>query len=198
MPKVRLLNVCSSRSDAALFSLFLIRFCMQSHILVPAPRPALNTSTGLRAPLIQPKHPYRSESGFVITSVVKRTLYHIEQIHTEGCSLQVNVSAVEALYGNPLQSTRSGPLYGAFSYPTKISPETIALFIATHTKPGDTVFDGFAGSGTTGLAALLCEDPPERLRQDAARLNLNVKWGARNAVSVRTWRAWFACCKNTY
>ena len=96
--------------------------------------------------------------------------------------MQVNVSAMKALYSSPLQSTRSGPLYGAFSYPTKISPEAIALFIATHTKPGDTVFDGFAGSGTTGLAALLCEDPPERLRQEAARLGLNVKWGARNAI----------------
>ncbi|MFC3119830.1 DNA methyltransferase [Jhaorihella thermophila] len=41
-----------------------------------------------------------------------------------------------------------------------MSPEAIALFIAAHTKPGDTVFfDGFAGSGTTGLAALLCEKP---------------------------------------
>lgn len=89
---------------------------------------------------------------------------------------------VEMLYDNPLQSTRSGPLYGAFSYPTKISPEAIALFIATHTNPGDTVFDGFAGSGTTGLAALLCENPPESLRQEAARLGLKVRWGVRNAL----------------
>jgi hypothetical protein len=44
------------------------------------------------------------------------------------------------------------------------------------------VFDGFAGSGTTGLAALLCENPPEELREEARRLDLNVKWGARNAV----------------
>jgi hypothetical protein len=66
-------------------------------------------------------------------------------------------------------------------YPTKISPESIALFIAVHTKPGDTVFDGFAGSGTTGLAALLCENPPPELRARAKRLGLNVTWGARNA-----------------
>ena len=44
------------------------------------------------------------------------------------------------------------------------------------------MFDGFAGSGTTGLAALLCENPPQELRDEANRLGLNVRWGARNAV----------------
>ena len=29
---------------------------------------------------------------------------------------------------------RTGALYGAFPYPTKISPEAIALYIAAHTK----------------------------------------------------------------
>jgi len=89
---------------------------------------------------------------------------------------------LEALYARALPASRSGPLYGAFPYPTKISPEAIALFIAAHTKPGDTVFDGFAGSGTTGLAALLCENPTPQLRNEAKRLGLDVEWGARNAV----------------
>ena len=44
------------------------------------------------------------------------------------------------------------------------------------------VFDGFAGSGTTGLGALLCENPPDELRAEARRIGLNVQWGARNAV----------------
>lgn len=89
---------------------------------------------------------------------------------------------LEALYAYALPASRTGPLYSAFPYPTKISPEAIALFIAAHTKPGDTVFDGFAGSGTTGLAALLCENPSPQLRNEAKRLGLNVQWGARNAV----------------
>lgn len=86
------------------------------------------------------------------------------------------------LYGQSLPATRGGSLFGAFPYPTKIAPEAIALFIAAHTRPGDTVFDGFAGSGTTGLAALLCENPPIEIRQEAMRLGLNVEWGSRNAV----------------
>ena len=92
------------------------------------------------------------------------------------------LTPIEALYGRALPATRSGSLFNAFPYPTKISPEAIALFIATHTQPGDTIFDGFAGSGTTGLAALLCGNPPQKLRDEAQRLGLNVNWGTRNAV----------------
>ena len=88
----------------------------------------------------------------------------------------------EALYSCAMPASRNGPLYRAFPYPTKISPEAIALFIATHTDPNDTVFDGFAGSGTTGLAALLCERPSESLQAAARRLGLQPRWGARNAV----------------
>lgn len=54
-------------------------------------------------------------------------------------------SALKRLYETPLDATRSGALYHAHSYPTKISPESIALMIACHTKPGDLVFDGFGG-----------------------------------------------------
>jgi len=90
--------------------------------------------------------------------------------------------ALTTLYQSPMRASRSGPLFCAFPYPTKISPEAIALFIAAHTKPGDTVFDGFAGSGTTGLGTLLCEDPPQALRDHAEKLGINVKWGPRNAV----------------
>lgn len=93
-----------------------------------------------------------------------------------------NHVAAEALYQQALPATRSGPLFGAFPYPTKISPETIALYIAAHTKPGDTVFDGFAGSGTTGIAALLCGKPTDKLCEQANRLGLDVEWGPRNAI----------------
>src|SRR5690242_14756681 len=83
-----------------------------------------------------------------------------------------------ALYREPLKASRNGPLFSAFPYPTKISPETIAMFIASHTKPGDVVFDGFAGSGTTGIAVLLCAAPTETMREEAKNLGLAVQWGA--------------------
>lgn len=91
-------------------------------------------------------------------------------------------STFETLYSGSLPAGRGGHLYRAFPYPTKIAPEAIALFIAAHTRSGDTVFDGFAGSGTTGLAALLCGDPPVEVRAAAAQRGLRVAWGSRNAI----------------
>ena len=99
-----------------------------------------------------------------------------------GSGTKAPINGLSALYSRAMPAKRTGNLYGAFPYPTKISPEAIALFIAAHTAPGDTVFDGFAGSGTTGLAALLCGNPPYQLRAEAKRLGLNVRWGIRNAV----------------
>lgn len=91
-------------------------------------------------------------------------------------------SALLELYKHPLPSTRSGALYNAFSYPTKISPEAIALYIATHTQPGATVMDTFAGSGTTGLATKLCDKPTAEMHQMATNLGLSPVWGPRHAV----------------
>ena len=88
----------------------------------------------------------------------------------------------EALYSKPLPSSRSGAFYNTFPYPTKISPEAIAVYIACSTNPGDLVLDAFAGSGSTGVAALLCEHPTECMRKITKDLNVTPVWGARNAV----------------
>ena len=105
----------------------------------------------------------------------------VKEFRCDGKGLLVT-SPYDTLYAGALPARRSGPLYGAFPYATKISPETIALLIAAHTAPGDTVFDGFAGSGTTGLAALLCEAPTPELLRATKLLPVNVQWGARDAV----------------
>lgn len=89
---------------------------------------------------------------------------------------------VAPLYAKAFPSKRSGSLYSAFSYPTKISPEVIAVFIASHTKPGDVILDTFGGSGTTGLATMLCDNPTEEVIKLAEEMQAPVKWGARNAV----------------
>lgn len=89
---------------------------------------------------------------------------------------------LEALYTAPLPADRTGALYNAFSYPTKISAESVAVFIACHTQPGDHVLDVFGGSGTTGIAALLCERPTGRMLALAAERGLQPKWGARKAT----------------
>lgn len=92
------------------------------------------------------------------------------------------LSDIDTLYKKPHPSSRKGPLFNAFSYPTKISPESIAIFIATHTKPGDTVLDVFGGSGTTGLAAKLCDKPTDTMCHMAENMGIKPVWGPRRAI----------------
>ncbi len=91
-------------------------------------------------------------------------------------------SNIRKMYSSAFKSTRSGALYNAFSYPTKISPEVIAVFIAAHTKPGETVLDPFGGSGTTALAAILCANPTPEVIKIAKEFEVDVVWGKRDVV----------------
>ena len=49
------------------------------------------------------------------------------------------------------------PVYKLHSYPTKVPPQAIRRYIEHYTSPGDIVFDGFCGTGMTGVAAQSCE-----------------------------------------
>ncbi len=50
---------------------------------------------------------------------------------------------------------KNDPIYNAHSYHTKVPHKAIMKFIEHYTKEGDIVFDGFCGSGMTGVAAQL-------------------------------------------
>ncbi len=89
---------------------------------------------------------------------------------------------VRKLFERPLPSARNGAFFNTFSYPTKISPESIAVYIAATTNPGETVLDTFGGSGSTGIAALLCEHPTDRMKSLASELGVDPIWGSRNAI----------------
>lgn len=90
--------------------------------------------------------------------------------------------SIDILYNTPFPSTRTGALFNAFSYPTKISPEAEAIFIACHTKIGDTIMDPFGGSGTTGIATLLTDCPTPKMLEKVKELGLEPTWGPRKAV----------------
>lgn len=53
---------------------------------------------------------------------------------------------------------KNDPIYNAHSYHTKVPHKAIMRYILHYTNPGDIVFDGFAGTGMTGVAAQLCGD----------------------------------------
>lgn len=60
--------------------------------------------------------------------------------------------------GDLVRSTRGGALFNAHSYPTKINAEAVLQCVLRYSRPGDLLFDGFAGSGATGLATVLARD----------------------------------------
>ena len=53
---------------------------------------------------------------------------------------------------------KNDPIYNAHSYHTKVPHKAIMRYILHYTEPGDVVFDGFCGTGMTGVAAILCSD----------------------------------------
>lgn len=62
---------------------------------------------------------------------------------------------------------KNDPIYRAHSYHTKVPHKAIMPFIEHYTEPGDIVFDGFCGTGMTGVAAqmlgrraILCDLSP--------------------------------------
>lgn len=62
------------------------------------------------------------------------------------------------------------PFYRMHPYPTKVPHKAIMRYILHYTEPGDIVFDGFCGTGMTGVAAQMCGD-----RDAVASLGYQVK-----------------------
>lgn len=56
---------------------------------------------------------------------------------------------------------KNHPIYIAHSYHTKVPHRAIMRYILHYTNPGDIVFDGFCGTGMTGVAAQMCGDRDE-------------------------------------
>ena len=56
---------------------------------------------------------------------------------------------------------KNHPIYKAHSYHTKVPHRAIMRYLLHYTEPGDVVYDGFCGTGMTGVAAQLCGDRQE-------------------------------------
>jgi len=74
-----------------------------------------------------------------------RTLNEVEGYHREPFAADVSEG-------------KNDPIYNAHSYHTKVPHKAIMRYILHYTEPGDIVFDGFCGTGMTGVAAQMCGD----------------------------------------
>lgn len=61
-------------------------------------------------------------------------------------------------YAADVSEGKNDPIYNAHSYHTKVPHKAIMRYILHYTNPGDVVFDGFCGTGMTGVAAQMCGD----------------------------------------
>ncbi|MGD9567043.1 MAG: DNA methyltransferase [Sedimentibacter sp.] len=79
---------------------------------------------------------------------------------------------------------KNDPIYNAHSYHTKVPHKAIMRYILHYTEPGDIVFDGFCGTGMTGVAAQMCGKPDadKEFKFIIEKEMPNVKWGARKAI----------------
>jgi DNA modification methylase len=85
-------------------------------------------------------------------------------------------------YATDVSEGKNNPIYNAHSYHTKVPHSAIMRYILHYTQPGDIVFDGFAGTGMTGVAASLCKHPDESFKHIITKENSNIRWGKRNAI----------------
>ena len=61
-------------------------------------------------------------------------------------------------FATDVSEGKNDPIYNAHSYHTKLPHKAIIRYILHYTEPGDVFFDGFCGTGMTGVAAQMCGD----------------------------------------
>lgn len=71
---------------------------------------------------------------------------------------------VKEPYASDVSEGKNNPIYMAHAYHTKCPHPAIMRYILHYTQPGDIVFDGFAGTGMTGVAAHCCGHPTSDLK----------------------------------
>ena len=94
---------------------------------------------------------------------------------------------VKTPYASDVKVGKSNPIYTAHTYHTKVPHPAIMRYILHYTQPGDIVFDGFAGTGMTGVAAQACANPSI---DDSIAINQEWRflfdeepsWGQRHAI----------------
>lgn len=90
-------------------------------------------------------------------------------------------------YASDVSEGKNNPIYNAHSYHTKVPHPAIMRYILHYTQPGDIVFDGFAGTGMTGVAAQMCGkcdiDLKNKIENEFEKFEYKKPvWGARHAV----------------
>lgn len=77
---------------------------------------------------------------------------------------------------------KSGAIYNAHSYHTKVPHRAIMKYILHYTKPGDIVVDAFSGTGMTGVAGSLLSCEKEVISIIDKQTNEEFEFGSRKVI----------------
>lgn len=108
-----------------------------------------------------------------------------KQLEAEG-KRQSNFIVKEP-YASDVSEGKNNPVYSAHPYHTKVPHPAIMRFILHYTQPGDIIFDGFSGTGMTGVAASSCSDDASEISQRITsewydEFKTTPRWGVRHAI----------------
>ena len=113
----------------------------------------------------------------------------ISEWEQEKKSLQCrkNDFKVDEPYASDVSEGKYDPIYLYHPYPTKVPHKAIMKYLLHYTQPGDIVFDGFAGTGMTGVASRMCSNPDLatklKIEKEFSEMGLHTPvWGSRNSI----------------
>jgi DNA modification methylase len=94
---------------------------------------------------------------------------------------------IDEPYARDISEGKNNQIYNVHTYHTKVPHPAIMRYILHYTQPGDIVFDGFAGTGMTGVAAYMCGEPDRELKyiieaEWKSSHNSLPEWGVRKAI----------------
>jgi len=115
------------------------------------------------------------------------TEWESEKAVLENQGKRISAFKVDEPYASDVSEGKNNPIYNAHSYHTKVPHPAIMRYILHYTQPGDIVFDGFAGTGMTGVAAGMCGNPDNEIKttieKEFKSSGLSVpNWGTRYAI----------------
>lgn len=90
-------------------------------------------------------------------------------------------------YARDISEGKNNPIYNVHTYHTKVPHPAIMRYILHYTQPGDIIFDGFGGTGMTGVAAFISGSPDRQTKQlieEEWKIThgKQPKWGVRKAI----------------
>ena len=85
-------------------------------------------------------------------------------------------------FASDVSEGKNDALYNAHTYHTKVPFKAIMRYILHYTEPGNIVYDGFCGTGMTGVAAQMCGICEDAIMFHGALTDGDNNWGGRKAI----------------